>query len=365
MVKIIEMLIPASNKKTRPGTKMNPTSVTIHETDNTNVRANALAHARLQQNGNSRQASWHLSVDDEPEVYQSLPFNEVGYHAGTTSGNYNSIGMEICVNSDGDYKKAVNNAIQTVKWLLNKYPSIKAVNVVQHNHWSGKNCPRNLRSGAKGIKWNAFIKAVRDGKKVEASKPAEPPKYTSTTGSIKVGQKVTLKKSAKNYATGESIPSQYKGKSYTVQQRGSNRVLLKELYSWVKTSDISGAVASKPKPKPTATASGSVVDWMKSQGMNSSYANRKKLAGKYGIRNYEGTAKQNGQLLAKLKAGKSALAAATKKGNQTTSSIVDYLKSINVNSGFANRKKLAAKHGIKNYSGTAAQNAKLLKKMRG
>ncbi|GGB41852.1 hypothetical protein GCM10011409_19230 [Lentibacillus populi] len=53
------------------------------------------------------------------------------------------------------------------------------------------------------------------------------------------------------------------------------------------------------------------------------------------------------------------------KGDMKTHSIVDYLKSIDVNSSFANRKKLAAKYGIKNYSGTASQNAQLLKKMRG
>jgi len=50
----------------------------------------------------------------------------------------------------------------------------------------------------------------------------------------------------------------------------------------------------------------------------------------------------------------------TYKGN----SIVDYLKSIGQDSSFANRKKLAAKHGIKNYKGTAAQNIALLKKLR-
>lgn len=47
------------------------------------------------------------------------------------------------------------------------------------------------------------------------------------------------------------------------------------------------------------------------------------------------------------------------------SSIVLYLKSIGVNSSFANRRKLAKKHGIKSYVGTAKQNTKLLTKMRG
>ncbi|WP_152414394.1 DUF3597 family protein [Halalkalibacterium ligniniphilum] len=54
-----------------------------------------------------------------------------------------------------------------------------------------------------------------------------------------------------------------------------------------------------------------------------------------------------------------------KKGDQNTNSIVDYLKSIGVNSSFANRQKLARQQGISNYKGTAAQNTQLLNKLRG
>lgn len=46
-----------------------------------------------------------------------------------------------------------------------------------------------------------------------------------------------------------------------------------------------------------------------------------------------------------------------------TGSLVDYLKSIGVDSSFANRKRLADKHGIKNYRGTAEQNLQLLNKL--
>lgn len=49
--------------------------------------------------------------------------------------------------------------------------------------------------------------------------------------SFKAGDKVTLKKTTKTYATGERIPSGYKGKKYTVQQVGKVRLLLKKLYS--------------------------------------------------------------------------------------------------------------------------------------
>lgn len=43
-----------------------------------------------------------------------------------------------------------------------------------------------------------------------------------------------------------------------------------------------------------------------------------------------------------------------------SSSIVDALKSLGINSSKSNRKKVASLNGIKNYSGTASQNAKLL-----
>ncbi len=48
------------------------------------------------------------------------------------------------------------------------------------------------------------------------------------------------------------------------------------------------------------------------------------------------------------------------KYSGNTTSIVDALKSIGVNSSFGNRKKIASKNGISNYSGSASQNLKLL-----
>ncbi len=69
---------------------------------------------------------------------------------------------------------------------------------------------------------------------------------------------------------------------------------------------------SKPKEKQTGSeqitksktnTGGSIVDYLKSQGIDSSKANRKKLAAKSGISNYTGTAAQNTQLLNKLKSG--------------------------------------------------------------
>src|SRR5690606_18364955 len=128
------------------------------------------------------------------------------------------------------------------------------------------------------------------------------------------------------------------------------------------------APAKKPAQSKPASTGGSIVDYLKSIGVDSSQANRKKLAKEYGVAGYDFSAEKNLELLNKMKAGKKPSATAkhtVKKGDQKTGSIVDYLKSINQDSSFANRKKLAAKHGIKNYTGTAAQNKQLLKKLRG
>ena len=102
----------------------------------------------------------------------------------------------------------------------------------------------------------------------------------------------------------------------------------------------------------------SIVDYLKSVGIDSSFDNRKKLAKEYGISNYTGTAEQNTKLLNLMRDKKIT-------SNYNGNSIVDYLKSVGIDSSFDNRKKLAKEYGISNYTGTAEQNTKLLNMMRG
>ncbi|MBN6887435.1 N-acetylmuramoyl-L-alanine amidase [Cytobacillus horneckiae] len=130
--------------------------------------------------------------------------------------------------------------------------------------------------------------------------------------------------------------------------------------------------ATKPvDPKPTVPDSdpkpraSSIVDYLKSIGVDSSFNHRKLLASQYGIKNYTGTAAQNTQLLNKVKKGHTPRPNAPVKGDMETNSIVDYLKSIGRDSSFSGRQKLAAQYGINAYTGTAAQNSLLLKKIRG
>jgi N-acetylmuramoyl-L-alanine amidase len=159
---IIQKLIPTKYTRIRPRIKMVAKYITIHETDNTNAGANAKAHANLLYNGNqSRVASWHFTVDDQ-EIYQSLPTNEVGWHAGdgnNGTGNRSSVAIEICVNRDGNFTQAKKNAAWLTRYLMDDL-GISIDRVVQHNHWSGKNCPRNIRKEG----WSKFIDLVKKTK---------------------------------------------------------------------------------------------------------------------------------------------------------------------------------------------------------
>jgi len=295
MVKVIEKLIPDSVKpKFHIHGKayvfsMKPTYITIHETANTGKGANAEAHANLQYRGNSRDASWHFTVDDK-EAYQSLPTDECALHAGDGvygTGNRNSIAIEICVNSDGDYKKAVKHAVELTKDLMDKY-NIPISHIVQHHKWSGKDCPKFLRHNTKGIDWDDFIHMLEHGK----------PKPKDTT---------------------------YKAK---------------------------------------AQDTNSIVDYMKANDMDASFENRKKLASKYGIENYRGTASQNLALLKKLRTHAKPASVKKQMKALDETSIVDFLKANNMDSSFEARAKLAEKYGIKNYKGTASQNVRLLKALK-
>lgn len=165
MVKITKDFIPVGHNN-RPGNAMNPAYITVHNTANTEKGANAAMHARYVKNPGTA-TSWHFTVD-EKEVYQHLPLNENGWHAGDGNGpgNRKSIGIEICENSDGDFDKAVANAQWLIKKLM-KEQGISLSNVVPHKHWSGKQCPRKLLD-----RWDSF--------KANISSAASSPSKTET-----------------------------------------------------------------------------------------------------------------------------------------------------------------------------------------
>lgn len=160
---IIQDFIP-KGAKNRPGTKLTgPLFITIHDTANASKGANALMHAKYLKGTDAanRQASWHFTVDDT-NIVQHLPLDEVGWHAGDGAkgqGNTSSIAIEICENADGDRAKAEDNAAKLTAFLL-KELNLAIDKVVQHNKWSGKNCPHIIRGRKDG--WSGFLAKVQE-----------------------------------------------------------------------------------------------------------------------------------------------------------------------------------------------------------
>jgi len=175
MVEIIVDYIP-SGRRNRPA-KPNPCSyITIHNTGNTQAGSNAKAHANYLKNSQDvadpkSPKSWHYTVDGAV-IYQHIPDNETAYHAGDGAGkgNTQSIGIEICMNSDGDLIEATENTVSLVAKLMKDH-DIAIENVVQHNYWSGKNCPQMLRSG-NPYSWTTFIEKVKDAVMPKETKPS-------------------------------------------------------------------------------------------------------------------------------------------------------------------------------------------------
>lgn len=148
--------IPASQTMQRPGYAMAPARTTWHDTGNPGARTNAESHARWMAagcpdaNGNPTYTSWHFTVDDGRAI-QHIPLNEVAWHAGDGSngpGNRTSIAIEECVNSDRNAAKTRANAAELHAFLIRelKLQGGTVNGCVQHNYWSGKNCPEVIRN---------------------------------------------------------------------------------------------------------------------------------------------------------------------------------------------------------------------------
>lgn len=222
--KVIVDIVPKG--KCIPNVKMTPTSITIHNTGN--IGAPAKNNHNYMKNINKsgeRIASWHFTVDDK-EIYQAQSTNYKCYHAGCTSGNNTSIGIEICMFNDKErQKKAYLNAIELVKILM-KYHGFTIGQVKQHYNWTKKDCPQWLRSGKFGYTWNWFI---------EQCKGQSTPTKNNETFLVKV---IYSGKEGLNIREKPSISSKikgqiYKNEVYTIVEVQGNWGRLKSGAGWI------------------------------------------------------------------------------------------------------------------------------------
>ena len=163
--------------------------VTIHLTGNRSKGANAQMHANLQSRVYG--ASWHWQVDDK-EAIQSFEHTWQCYHAGDGAGNGNkhSIGIEGCINADGDYVKSVTNMAELAAKVCRDEGLDPVKDVVRHYDWSGKHCPSQIMDGWYGITWDKFKQMVLEfyragNTTVKPVSSTTDKKNTSTSGIVK------------------------------------------------------------------------------------------------------------------------------------------------------------------------------------
>ena len=155
----IKQQLVLSRALTNPGVNTCK-GITVHETGNPAATANAQAHANLQSRGNpGTSSSWHWQVDDIQAI-QSYPHDVKCWHAGDGFGfgNEATVGIELCVNADGDWEQAKTNLVELLVHL-SKLLGIPVNMIGQHFDRSGKNCPQRLRAN-NNREWNQVIQRV-------------------------------------------------------------------------------------------------------------------------------------------------------------------------------------------------------------
>ena len=131
--------------------------IVIHDTGNKRSGADAEAHFNFF-NGGDRQSSAHYFVDDK-QILRVIKDIDRSWAVGDGRDKYditneNSLNIEMCINSDGDFNKTYLNTLKLTKHLMEKY-NIPLKNVVRHYDASRKICP-NIFKENNWEKWNKF-----------------------------------------------------------------------------------------------------------------------------------------------------------------------------------------------------------------
>lgn len=134
-------------------------------------------------------------------------------------------------------------------------------------------------------------------------------------------------------------------------------ILYRDIFS--NSEGNTGGGTTPTLPNLSSYKGDSIVDALKSVGYDSSFESRKKLYKEAGFNdNYVGSSVQNINLLTRLRGNYQS--DYYPKADYKGFSLVDGLKSIGVDSSFNNRTKIANKNGISKYTGSMFQNNKLL-----
>ena len=234
MYTIKQNLVASENYSVKCPHSMTAEFIVVHNTANDATAENEVAYMIR----NKNQVSFHYAVDDQ-EVVQGVPINRNTWHAGDGNGegNRKGISIEICYSKSGGtrFDQAEKNAAHFIATLLRERQwGIEKVK--KHQDFRNKYCPhRTLDKG-----WNGFLQMIK-------SYLNDIP-VTSSSG-FKVGEKVRVKESATQYATGQALAWFVKGSIYEVTKVAGDQLLLSDIISWVWIDDVEKVSANTVIPK--------------------------------------------------------------------------------------------------------------------
>jgi N-acetylmuramoyl-L-alanine amidase len=163
---ITKLLTP--NQYSRPQTKLKAVKgLVIHWTANENAGADAMANRNFFENrkaGKTGYGSAHYIIDDK-EIILCIPEDELTYQVGATKykttyfGTYPNnclLGIEMCVNSDGDFSKVYDQTVLLTVDIVKRYKLNPDKDIVRHYDITGKNCPAYFTSDHWGVMNNSY-----------------------------------------------------------------------------------------------------------------------------------------------------------------------------------------------------------------
>ena len=235
MYTIKQNLVASENYSVKCPHSMTAEFIVVHNTANDATAENEVAYMIR----NKNQVSFHYAVDDQ-EVVQGIPITRNAWACGDGAngkGNRKGIQVEICYSKSGGtrFDQAEKNAAHFIATLLRERGwSIEKVK--KHQDFSNKYCPhRTLDKG-----WNGFIQMIK-------SYLNDIPVISSQ--GFKVGEKVRVKESATQYATGQALAWFVKGSIYEVTKVAGDQLLLSDIISWVWIDDVEKVSANTVIPK--------------------------------------------------------------------------------------------------------------------
>lgn len=314
-MEIVKDLVSSSKYNIKCPYERTPKFYVVHNTANDASAKNEIAYMIR----NDNKVSFHYAVDDK-EVVQGLPDNRSAFASGDGGkgqGNLYGIHVEICYSKSGGerFTKAEQNACKFIAEGLKKH-GWDISHVKKHQDFANKYCPhRTLDLG-----WQRFLNMIQkeldklNGSSTSTSKPST--SASNSTSYYKKFNSTSIVDGLKSISVDSSMENRKKiAKANGISNYSGTASQNEKLLELARNGKLKKAGSTSNSTSTSTNSSfsyykkytgksGSIVDALKSIGVDSSIENRKKIAQANGISNYSGTASQNEKMLSLLKQGK-------------------------------------------------------------